>query len=219
MIFPKNLACFVVLLLQLAIAENGVAGAILPADPAVMLGLLPATTDEWKLTASRGYNELSGQPGLVSVATRDYQQQIPPTATPAPGAVRVIPATANLTLIDTAHNPEPSRLFPIIRQKESVRPDEKHYEIGGIPVMEETRQQQRTFIFDLNSRFLLVVTLTNSTDEITKAWMARLNLPALLEAAKNAGKKPVSNRVLDIAYVDEFNPKSNRVTQMNLPQD
>jgi len=195
------------------------AAPVQPVAPKELVARLPSPPPDWKLTVSRAYHEATGRPGLIAIAIREYRWTPPPAAAeesllPSPGD----PAIVNLTLIDMAKTAESAPVFAWISQTQDTRSAEKRRLISGVPVVEEVTPLPRTFTFDLSSRFLLVLKVQNLTEKMTEAWLDRLNLPALLAAAEKAGKLPVPGGPVSIAWFDELDPKSNRVTQLNTPE-
>lgn len=186
---------------------------VMPLSPADLLRLLPACPVNWKITVSRGLNELTSLPGLKSIAIRQYRFDPPAdvsqsnTGKTAPDS----PVTTCVTLVDAGGDPD---LFGEFRSFSPTvsRAGMHHYEINGCQVIEGTKDSRTIFTISIPPRFLLVATLENQPEKDCREWLALLRIPELVASSRAAPKNPLPERNFPIVYVDELNPKANKTT-------
>ncbi|PTX97467.1 hypothetical protein DB346_20955 [Verrucomicrobia bacterium LW23] len=209
---------------------------IAPIPPAELLPLLPSAPDaEWKLTASRAYNELTEAPRIMTFAKRDFKRTPPPPANPAPGAPAPQPQTLTLTVLDIADDPE--RIGDLTElEKSAASPPAPatdqlaFYKLGKLSVRETgpapgaalapgVTHGRRLIVAALRKRFLIVLNLTNTSKEEAHAWLNRVDLAKLTAAAatprQREGVIPGMEDIFTLHSVDELNPKGNQTTQIS----
>src|SRR6188768_3101601 len=86
---------------------------VLSLPPAELIRLLPPAPENWKLTTSSARSEITSQPALQTIATRDYLYVPPPTP---PGAEQTPgepapPKRTRIMLFDTGFDTESFFVF------------------------------------------------------------------------------------------------------------
>lgn len=196
------------------LGAQGRAGVV-PVEPKDLLALLPKAPENWKLLASRSYNETVAQPGLITVAIREYRIDPPPTTLPNGTLVPAEPKTMNLTLIDTGLDISYSPSFKAIREKAPPRSNEKRYFLADLPAAEMASGKKRIIVVGFSDRFLLTFTAENVEEKEMTEWIERLNFLDLAAAAKSAPREPAPRRTLNLTWLDELDPRSNRTSKVD----
>jgi hypothetical protein len=183
-------------------------GPVLGVAPAALLALLPPAPSDWKLVSSKGFNEVSAYPALLTFATRAYQS-VPPETGTAKAPVK----KTELTLTDTAFDPD--RAFAFDAFTAPSHPDTAtRSTIEGCPLLErEIDATKRRVLIAFESRYILAAVFENQSEDEQKEWLKQLNVKAIAEAALNAPQLPPTPQVFLLAYVDEMNPTADHTSQ------
>jgi hypothetical protein len=180
---------------------------VLPAAPADLLKLLPATPSGWQLRQSRAksfYNE-----SLVSQANRELvgppSQPGPGNATPAP------PPLTRVSLTDTAYVPA------LYSDFEGFKPgtygNTESLNVDGLPARRIKFGDGDRLRILVKSRFVIEVQTHNQAPNASIAW-ARLFDIRKINDIPDSVVTSLPNPVT-VVSLDEVNPKANSSYQVN----
>jgi len=190
-----------------------------PLSAGDLLALLPATPENWKLTASNAQERLSPSLAPETFAIREFIFVPPPPslgATPLARPERKV----RLTLIDTGNDPTRFANFTGFKadkpsSESSAGTGYLNLLVSGLPAIQYNKESVQSVTIAVSKRFLLFIRFTNLDDASRDHWLQLARVSQLAESSAKAPQTPLASGLLAVEAIDEFHPAGNYKSQMN----
>ncbi len=191
------------------LAQDTVKIRHLPAQPRILLDMLPDAPKGWELTRSEASHQFTGI--LNSRAVREYSEVLSAVLR---GSVE--PMKVRVEIRDTCYNP--NEVLPFTMKAEDARSKELrpgHWKSNPAILVDEKDGVRETVRVLFEKRFLVKVTYVGKDYRAAKQWLQALNVDALKRYQPFVFRKPPVS--FEMEKIDELRKSRSRSYRMTLP--